>query len=256
MEQVEHDGRKTAYRVAQPAGDGQTVVYVHGSGGTHRLWAAQYGPRGPSHPAVALDLSGHGDSEDIDADVGIATIRAYADDVRAVASAVDADILVGHSLGGAVVQQLLLDGETTVEGAVLAGTGAALPVAESLRDRLSTEFEAAIDWLHDDGRLFYDTHDRMVGQSRETMQSVGATVTKRDFLSCHAFDVRDRVSEIDCPVLAVVGEYDRLTPIGNHEFLANELPNGRLAVVEDAGHLAMIEQPIAFASAIEALLAD
>ncbi len=253
MDSVTHHSRETAYRVAQPAKSGPTMLYVHGSGGTHRVWAAQYGPRGPSHPAVALDLSGHGDSEDIDTTVGSETLRAYADDVCAVAEAVDADVLVGNSLGGAVVQHILLERSPSLQGAVLAGSGAKLTVHESLRETLAEDFETAIEVLHDD-HLFHDTHDRMVAQSRQTMAAVGQRVTERDFLSCHTFDVRDRLDEIDLPVLALVGEYDELTPVAYHEFLAEEIPDGRLALLEDAAHLTMVEAPTAFASAVEAFL--
>jgi pimeloyl-ACP methyl ester carboxylesterase len=254
MEYASHHGRRTAYRVAQPDGDGPTILYVHGSGGNHRIWAAQYGPRGPSHPGVALDLSGHGDSEDVDTPAGAETLGAYADDVSAVADAVGADVLVGNSLGGAVVQRLLLDRNHSLSAAVLAGSGAKLAVTESLRDALRGEFDAAVETVHGEDMLFHDAHDRIVGQSRETMHDVGRTVTERDFLSCHTFDVRDRLDDIDVPVLAVAGEYDRLTPVAYHEFIAENVPDGRLTVLEDAAHLAMVEQPTAFTDALDAFL--
>jgi pimeloyl-ACP methyl ester carboxylesterase len=254
MEYVSHHGRRTAYRLAQPDGSGPTILYVHGSGGNHRIWAAQYGPRGPSHPAAALDLSGHGDSEDVDTPPGTETLAAYADDVSAVADAVGADVLVGNSLGGAVVQHHLLDGNHSLSGAVLAGSGAKLAVTDSLREALGTEFEAAVDTLHGENMLFHDAHDRMVGQSRETMHAVGQAVTERDFLSCHTFDVRDRLEEIGVPVFAVVGEYDRLTPVEYHEYIAETVPDGRLAVLEEAAHLAMVERPAAFAASVGAFL--
>ena len=54
-------------------------------------------------PVAALDLSGHGESDDVDAEPGYTALSAYVDDVLAVAEAVDADVLVGNSLGGAVL---------------------------------------------------------------------------------------------------------------------------------------------------------
>ncbi|MFC7134401.1 MULTISPECIES: alpha/beta fold hydrolase [Salinibaculum] len=254
MEQVSHDGRETAYRVTQPDGDGPTVLYVHGSGGTHQAWAPQYGPQGPSHPAVAVDLSGHGDSEDVDTPAGSETLAAYADDVCAVATATDADVLVGNSLGGAVVQHVLLERALDLRAAVLAGSGAKLAVHESLREALAGDFEAAIRTLHEPDRLFHDPTPRLVDPSTETMRSVGRAVTERDFLTCHTFDVRERVGDVDVPVLALVGEHDQLTPVASHEFLAGEIPDGQLALVEDAAHLAMLEQPTAFSSAVGTFL--
>jgi 3-oxoadipate enol-lactonase len=157
-----------------------------------------------------VDLSGHGDSADIDTPPGPETLAAYAADVAAVASGVDADVLVGNSLGGAVV------------------------------------FET----LHADSRLLHNPDETLREQSVDVLRSVGRRVTRRDFLTCHTFDVRDRLDEVDVPALAVVGEHDSLTPPSYHEYLAAELPDCSLTVIEDAAHLAMLEQPAAFNDAV------
>jgi 3-oxoadipate enol-lactonase len=254
METVTHDGRETAYRITQREANGPTVLYVHGSGGTHRVWANQYGPDGPTHPAVALDLSGHGDSADVDTDAGPATLRAYADDVCAVARATDADVLVGNSLGGAVVQHVLLERDLSVSAAVLAGSGAKLAVADQLRGWLAGDFERAIEWLHEPGWLFHDADERTRERSAKTVRAVGRAVTERDFRTCHTFDVRERLDDISLPVLALVGEHDGLTPPSYHEYLAERIPRGELTVLDDAAHLAMLERPAAFNAAISAFL--
>jgi pimeloyl-ACP methyl ester carboxylesterase len=256
METVIHDGRETAYRLARSGGAGPTALYVHGSGGTHRVWAAQYGPGGPTHPAAALDLSGHGASEDVGTEPGPGTLRAYAEDVDAVARAVGADVLVGNSLGGAVVQHVLLECEYDPAGAVLAGSGAKLAVREDLRTWLAEDFERAVEALHGADRLFHDADGETEAHSRETMHEVGRAVTERDFLTCHTFDVRDRVGELAVPLLALVGEYDRLTPRSYHEYYAEHAPEATLAVVEDAAHLAMAEQPEPFNAAVATFFAE
>jgi len=254
METVTHDGRETAYRLTRPDADGPTALYVHGSGGTHRVWAAQYGPDGPTHPAAALDLSGHGASEDIDTDPGPATLRAYGADVAAVARAVDADVLVGNSLGGAVVQHVLLDRSPAVSAAVLAGSGAKLAVRENLRTWLAEDFERVVEVLHGEDMLFHDVDAATERRSRETMRAVGRAVTERDFLTCHTFDVRDRVGDLAVPLLALVGEHDRLTPPAYHEYYAEHAPDATCRVLADAAHLAMVECPDAFSEAVASFL--
>ncbi|MFT4921614.1 MAG: 3-oxoadipate enol-lactonase [Haloarculaceae archaeon] len=254
METVTHDGRATAYRQARPDAGGPTVLYVHGSGATHQVWAAQYGADGPTHPAAALDLSGHGQSEDIETDSGPETLRAYGDDVEAVARAVGADVLVGNSLGGAVVQHVLLDRSLAVSAAVLAGSGAKLTVVEQLRTWLAEDFERAIDFLHGADMLFHDADSQTIDRSRETMRAAGRVVTERDFLTCHTFDVRDRVADIDTPLLALVGEHDQLTPPSYHEFYVENAPDATRTRLADAAHLAMVETPAAFNSAIASFL--
>ena len=92
--------------------------------------------------------------------------------------------------------------------------------------------------------------DRYVELSKAGMYDVGRRVTSRDFRSCHTFDVRDRLDEIAAPTLAVVGEHDRLTPPSYHEYLAENVQDGRYAEIADAAHLAMLERPEAFNDAL------
>ncbi len=254
METISHDGRETAYRETRPEADGPGLLYIHGSGGSHRLWAYEYGPNGPSHPAVALDLSGHGESDDISTPAGPETLDAYADDIVAVARETGVSVLVGNSMGGALVQHILLERDLDVEAAVLAGTGAKLPVAESLRELLAEDFEKAVEVLHGDDNLFHDADEQAVQQSVDTIREAGQAVTRRDFLTCHEFDVRDRLDDIDVPVLAVTGEHDSLTPPWFHEYLADNVASAEMALIDDAAHLTMVEQPVAFTETVRTFL--
>jgi len=256
MQQVTHHGRTTAYRVADRGGEGSPICFVHGSGGTHEVWKGQLGRLASHRPVVALDLSGHGESEDFDADAGWETLSAYTDDVLAVADETDAGVLVGNSLGGAVALQLVIERDHDFDGLVLAGTGAKLPVLDDLRRWLDSDFERAIEFLHGEDRLFHDADSRYVQLSTEGMKTVGQRVTRRDFETCHVFDVRDDLGEVDVPTLALVGEHDHLTPPEYHESLAEEIPDGRYREVQGAAHLAMLEEPDGFNAAVLDFLDD
>lgn len=246
METVTHHGRTTSYR---HPGDGEaTVLYVHGSGGTHQVWSAQYGRRDGSRSA--LDLSGHGESDDVDTEAGEETLDAYADDVVAVARETGASVLVGNSLGGAVVQHVALERDLPLSGLVLADTGAKLGVAEPLKGWLATDWDRAVEFVHGEDMLFHDPDQRDVERSKTAMREVGRAVTERDFLTCDRFDVRDRLEEISVPALAVYGEYDRLTPPKFHEYLVEHIPNAELAEIADAAHLPFVERPAAFDAAV------
>jgi pimeloyl-ACP methyl ester carboxylesterase len=129
---------------------------------------------------------------------------------------------------------------------VLVGTGAKLAVIEELRTYLDTDFGRAVEFLHGTDLYFHDVDDGAIQDSKAEMRRTGQAVTRRDFLSCHTFDVRERLEEIDTPTLAIVGEHDRLTPVAYHEYFADHIPDCDLAVVEDAAHLVMIERPVAF----------
>ncbi|WP_129116412.1 alpha/beta fold hydrolase [Halegenticoccus tardaugens] len=263
MDEVIHHGRTTAYRrlslggesTDAGAGDGEAdpILCVHGSGGSHAVWKSQY-RLADERPVVALDLSGHGESEDVDADAGYECLSAYVDDVVAVGEETDARVLVGNSLGGAVAMTIALDRELPLDALVLTGTGAKLTVLDDLLAWLSEDFDRAVSFLHGPDGLFHESDERTLELSKEAMYEAGRAVTERDFLTCHEFDVRDRLADVDVPTLAVVGEHDRLTPPWYHEFLAEEIPDCELAVIEDAAHLAMLERPAAFNEAASAFL--
>lgn len=253
MDTVSTHGREIAY--AHDDGPSErTTLYVHGSGGSRDVWSAQR--RLADRPTAALDLSGHGESEDIDAEPGYTTLSAYADDALAVAEATDADVLVGSSLGGAVALHLLIErADWRPEAVVLAGAGARMGVLSDLLEWLEDDFERALEFLHGPDRLFFDPDERAVERSKAEMRACGREVVRRDFLTCHGFDVRDRLGEVGVPTLAICGEHDQLTPPWYHEYLAEEVPEGSLATVPDAAHLAMVERPRAFAERVEAFLA-
>lgn len=254
MDTLSHRGRTIAYETSGQ-GDEPPLLYVHGAGAARTAWRRQL-QLVDERPAVAMDLSGHGDSEDVDADPGFETLSAYADDVLAVAEAVEAGVLVGHSLGGAVLQHLAIErpDELDADGLVLTNTGARLAVLETLRDWLAEDFDRAVEFLHQPGHLYYEPDDATIEQSRTVMRATGRAVTERDFCTCHEFDVRDSVHEIDVPTLVLVGEHDKLTPPWFSEFLVEELPDAALAIVESAAHLPQIEQPEAFDAAVQRFL--
>ncbi|WP_247001236.1 alpha/beta fold hydrolase [Halosolutus gelatinilyticus] len=253
METVTHHGRETAYDVTDRGGDGSPICCVHGSGGSRDIWAPQR-RLADRAPIVRVDLSGHGDSEDVDADAGYTALSAYASDVIAVAEEMDSGILLGNSLGGAVVQHVLLERDFDPDAAILAGTGARLGVLEDLLRWLERDFDRAVEFLHGPDRLFHDPDPEVVERSKEGMYECGQAVTYRDFLTCHEFDMRDRLDEIDVPVLAIYGEHDRLTPPWFHEYLADEIDDADLAEIEGAAHLAMLERHRAFNDAVAEFL--
>jgi len=248
---VRHEGRETAYRHEPAAADPDAgVLCVHGSGGSAAVWDAQLAHLGAERSVAALDLSGHGASDDVDTTPGPATLSAYAEDVVAVARETGAGVLVGNSLGGAVALHVVLSTDLEPDALVLVGSGAKLAVHEDLRALLDDDFEAAVEFLHGPDMCFHEDEGPQRERSMALMRETGPAVTRRDLLTCHAFDVRDELDDIDVPVLAITGEFDRLTPPRYHEYLAEHVEDGRAETIPDAAHLSMVERPPAFDAAL------
>jgi pimeloyl-ACP methyl ester carboxylesterase len=56
-------------------------------------------------------------------------------------------------------------------------------------------------------------------------------------------DLRHAVPRVRVPAVVRVGEHDRVTPPAGAVALAGALPEGRLVVIPDAGHIPMLETP-------------
>ena len=56
-------------------------------------------------------------------------------------------------------------------------------------------------------------------------------------------DLRHAVPRVRVPAVVLVGEHDRVTPPAGAVALAGALPEGRLVVIPDAGHIPMLETP-------------
>jgi pimeloyl-ACP methyl ester carboxylesterase len=215
-----------------------SVVLLHGAGSNHLGWPAQL-RRLPDFPVYALDLPGHGRS----AGPGYNSIDEYADITAALFQTLDLDavILVGHSMGGAIAQMTALRYQEMVAGLVLIGTGARLPVSDLIMNQTLSDFDAVVDfvakyaWARGTPKL-------LINAGIKLMRDAGADVTYGDYLACHSFDVRELVGQIKVPTLVVGGSSDMMTPIKFSHFLADQIPQANLVTIEGGGHMMMLEQ--------------
>jgi pimeloyl-ACP methyl ester carboxylesterase len=69
-------------------------------------------------------------------------------------------------------------------------------------------------------------------------------------LASHPVGLADRLSELNQPCLVITGDDDRIVPTRESIRLASELPDGRLIVIENAGHVPHEEQPQLFMNAV------
>ncbi len=255
MHTIAHHGRETAYRLDDRTSTGPALVCIHGAGATHACWRGQF-RLGGAYRIAAVDLSGHGESDDIHAVPGWETLDAYAADAAAVIEATGARIVIGHSMGGAIAIHLATEYNVTLDGIIVIGTGPRLPVHDHILHLAEHDFEALITFLHGPDRLFYDADPATIEASKTAMHSCGGDVTSRDFLTCNAVDLHEHLVQLDVPLAAICGEHDRMTPIEVHERLVSRIDHATLEIIPDAGHVAMLERPTQVNETISQFLED
>jgi pimeloyl-ACP methyl ester carboxylesterase len=230
-----------------------TLVLLHGSGNTGALWDAQVVGLADVANVVAVDLAGHGQSEGPLAD----SVREHAASIARLIPALGVSRVVvgGLSLGGGIALQMLLDHADVLDGGVLVGTGARLRVAPMILHTIEHDYPAFVEGLPR-AAASSKTDPALLQPLLRAALDNGAEVTRADFLACDAFDVMDRLGEIDRPVLVVSGEHDQLTPPKYSSYLAEQVRDAKLVAVPDAGHLSPVERPVAVNQAIREWLAE
>ena len=211
-----------------------TIVFIHGAGCLPHVFEEQLA----AFPdALAVNLPGHGKPGEP------ATVAALADAVAAELHSreIDHAILAGSSLGGAVALDLALRHDPRVAGLIMLGSSARLRVAPSIFESIREDFDAAAVSL---ARNYYaNPSGARVDWSVAMMRAVGAEQLVRDFAACDAFDVRERLGEIDVPLLALTGENDVMTPPKFAEAFVGRVPRAMARIVPGGGHLVFVERP-------------
>jgi pimeloyl-ACP methyl ester carboxylesterase len=256
-------------------GQGPPVVLLHGIMLSSALWAHQLRDLAVHHRVIAVDLRGHGQSLPGSAPSGIPRLAA---DVEAVLGALEVEqaVVVGHSMGGMVALQMVLDlpvheRRRRLAGLVLvsttAGPFATLPgwtgvvratgpvTARALlvAERWGAKALPSRDlrwWLV---RLGFGA-DAPASQVRfvEAMHRGTPSRTLADLIpSVATFDLSSRLGSVDVPVLVVVGSHDKLTAPRLARRMAGALPEAQLVELPRCGHMPMLERRHEFSRLVD-----
>ncbi|MCS5695879.1 alpha/beta hydrolase [Desulfofundulus thermocisternus] len=216
----------------------QTILFVHGAGGSHRHWLYQLNGLKENYMVLAVDLPGHGQSQGEAYD----NITAYRQFINAFTEKLIGHrfILAGHSMGGAITLDFARSYPEKLAGMILIGTGARLRVLPAILETLQQG-----KYYTDLIQLAYskDAPASLLEAARREMESVPPKVYLADFTACNGFDLMDMLPLIKVPSLVISADQDMLTPVKYGEFLQRNLPLARLEIIQGAGHMMMLEKP-------------
>ena len=251
---LDASGHRIAFCEAGPPDAPGALVCVHGAGGSREGWVRLMRDlAGRGVASLALELPGHGKSSP----ARIADIGEYAGIVLRFLEArkLEAACLAGHSMGGAVALRCALSRPGLPGGLVLIGTGGRLRVKQSILEGAESRFEETVEEII--ACAFSPTAaEALLREGARGLRSCRPETLRGDFLACDAFDVLSELESIAAPALVVCGEDDLLTPPKYARFLADGMPDARLALIPRAGHMAMLERPETVGSEIARFLDD
>jgi pimeloyl-ACP methyl ester carboxylesterase len=75
------------------------------------------------------------------------------------------------------------------------------------------------------------------------MMQCRAEVIYKDFNACDRFNIMESINSLKIPALIVCGTGDSLTPLKYSHYLNKAIRDSRLVLIQDAGHMAMLEKP-------------
>jgi len=191
------------------------------------------------------------------------TIEAMAG--RVLADAPEIFALAGLSMGGYVAQEIMRQAPERVERLALLDTSANADTPDRKTQRKGFIAQLGLGGFQGvTGKLlpFLIHEDRLgdedlVAVIRASAQNVGPEAFVRQQHAIMARpDVRKSLKKIACPTLVLCGRQDALTPLSGHEEMAAAIPNARLVVIENCGHLAPLERPDAVNAAMHAWLTE
>ena len=226
--------------------DNIPVIFIHGSGGSLHVWANQLQLSIPGFCPIALDLPGHARSQG----KGEEHIQDYVDWIIGFIHTMGFHqcVLAGHSMGGAIAQLAALSRPELVGAIILVGTGARLRVAEQVLAK-AREGASFAEYAYAPG-----TAKHVQQEAEKEFSLTPAEVRYHDFLACNRFDMMDQVQEITSTACIICGQKDQLTPVKYSQFLHRHIPESRLEIISQAGHMVMWEQPEMFNNVLQDFL--
>jgi 3-oxoadipate enol-lactonase len=257
---ITKDGR-FAYEAAGDPG-AIPVIFLHGIGGAARAWRQQLATFGGRFRAIAWDMPGYGGSAPL-ASVSIAALaeafQQFIEQINATSP-----VLVGHSIGGMIVQKWLAQSSKLARAVVLAQTSPAFGKADG--DWQKSFITARLGPL-DRGETMVSLAPSLVKElvgddpdpsgmelARACMASVPEASYRAMMLALIGFDQRNTLKDISVPTLLLSGSKDNNAPAPMMAKMATYIPSAEYVELADVGHLANLERPDAFDQAVGGFL--
>lgn len=219
----------------------QPILLIHGAGGSYLGWNNRL-RRIPGYTIYSLDLPGHGKSPG----EGRQSISAYAHDIIQFMQTMGIyqATLVGHSLGGMIALQAVLNAPERFPRLVMVNSAASCPIPLDVIQGLLNPLtgDLSFSWLAD--RLAGpEGESKWVKATRMAVEQTRRGVLYGDLIACQQADLKIELWRVRAKTLICYGEKDRFFAPAASRQLAAAIRHAKTVGFADAGHLLPLEHP-------------
>jgi 3-oxoadipate enol-lactonase len=262
-----HIGSRTIAYLDSAPGDKALRAYVllHAFPIGANLWEPQMRSIPAGWRLITPDLRGFGGSTELDS-LSALSVADYADDIVDLLEElhIERAVIGGCSMGGYAALALYQSAPQIFDGLVLANTRAGADSPEARANRRN--MLALVDREGPSG-VAREMMPKLLGKTtQETNQTAEATVRRlikqqspiaiRGAIHrmMHRPDSTPLLAQVSVPTLVITGAEDEMIPVEESRRMAEAVRGAKLVVIPAAGHLANVEQPDAFNTALNAFL--
>jgi pimeloyl-ACP methyl ester carboxylesterase len=254
-------------------GDMPPAIFIHGLSGCWQNWLENIPRLAQDRRCLALDLPGFSGSE---MPSGKITISSFGDTVAEFAGAVGVDEpadLIGNSMGGFIAAEIGINHADLARRIVLC-SAAGISITNLKRRPVMTSARVMAAMVNTviarretmvkrrelrRGMLAYVfRHPALIASDLAYHTTAGAGspgfLPALDALT--DYDFRDRLENVKVPVLLVWGREDNLVPVEDADEFEQRIPNARKVILDDTGHVPMLERPETFNDLVIEFLAQ
>jgi len=243
-------------------GEGPTLLFLHGIGGSAHNWAAQLDRFADRYQVAAWDARGYGESGGV-----VEQFEQFADDAAAVIDALGGRAhVVGLSMGGRIALDLAHRYPDRLHSLTLANTSAG-SAETAAPEKVAAFLALRLKPLVEDGLTPADIAESIVSgiagpnisaEAREALLDSHRRLHKDGYIAAMkavtGFTAFPDFGSLNVPCLVLTASEDRVAPPTHARLMAERIPGARFAELARAGHISNIEAPEAFNAALGAFL--
>ncbi|WP_282609201.1 alpha/beta fold hydrolase [Pelagibius sp. Alg239-R121] len=231
-------------------GSGPALFMVHGIGARRATWAGLIDQFSKDFTCISYDLRGHGESP---VPTGLFTLSDLVDDLEALREKLDIDRahVIGHSLGGMIgpayarvhpERVLSLGLLSTAAGRTDEDRAKVLGVIEAMEEKgIERVLETLVERWYTDH--FIDTRPEAIRARIKQVIDTPAQIFMNVFRIYAETEMAPWLHEVAAPSLVLTGELDGGCNPRLNRFIADELPNSELVILDGLKHSILIEAP-------------